>query len=220
MNILQINGELSRKQAAMAKKPGFRHTILFIPHSMNRIWRTLMLLDVVIWVTWWFAPYGARVFTPPNDRYLLLAGTFILVLILFFFMIRNWGYVQAHTTYVKVVVPFYQLNIPYKYIEGVRMTEFRRLFDYSEMSWVDKRFLRPYFRETVATLHLKKFPKSYTVLKFFLPNYLFIPHEVGFLFLIKNYLMFNTEVDSRLVAYRDRAHAKATKTKAFIFDEE
>jgi hypothetical protein len=204
----------------MEEKPGHRHTILFIPHSLNRICRNLMVLDIVIWVTWWFAPYGARAFAPPNDRYLMLAGVFFLVLILFFFMIRNWGYVQAYSDHVKVVVPFYHIKIPYRYIDNVRMTEFRRLFDYKELSWANKRFLQPYFKDTVATLHLKKYPQSYTVLRFFLPHYLFIPHETGFLFLIKDYLRFNTEVDSRLVAYRDKALAKATRKSAFIFDEE
>jgi hypothetical protein len=203
----------------MDERPGQRHTILFIPHSINRIWRTFMLLDIVIWATWWFAPYGASAFAPPNDRYLLLAGVFFFVIVLFFFMIRNWGYVQAYPNYVKVVVPFYNLKISYRFIESVRMTEFRRLFVYKELSWGNKRFLRPYFKETVATLHLKKYPQSYTVLRFFLPHYLFIPHEMGFLFLIRDYLRFNTEVDSRLVAYRDKALAKATRKNAFIFDE-
>jgi hypothetical protein len=174
----------------MDERPGQRHTILFIPHSINRIWRTFMLLDIVIWATWWFAPYGASAFAPPNDRYLLLAGVFFFVIVLFFFMIRNWGYVQAYPNYVKVVVPFYNLKISYRFIESVRMTEFRRLFVYKELSWGNKRFLRPYFKETVATL-----------------------------FLIRDYLRFNTEVDSRLVAYRDKALAKATRKNAFIFDE-
>jgi len=201
----------------MSGRRGFRHTILFIPHSMNRIWRNLLLLDVVIWVTWWFAPYGARAFAPPNDRYLVIFGSIILVLIVFFFMIRNWGYVQANPDHVKIIVPFYQLKIPYKNIEHVRMTEFRRLFNYKELSWADKRFLQPYFKETVATLHLKKFPKPYVIIRIFLPRYLFIPHEEGFLFLVKDYLMLNTEVDSHLIEYRDRQDAE--KMNAFILDE-
>lgn len=60
----------------MDEKPGKRHTILFIPHSINRILRNLLVLDIVIWVTWWFAPYGALSFAPPNDNYMLLAGVF------------------------------------------------------------------------------------------------------------------------------------------------
>jgi len=196
----------------MDERPGFKHAILFIPHSINRIWRNLLLLDIVIWVSWWFAPYGAAIFAPPNDIYLMSFGMFVLLLILFLVMIRNWGYVQALPTHVKIVVPFFQLRIPYKYIDNVRMMEFRQLFNYRELNWADKRFLQPYFRETVATLHLKKFPKPFYLLRIFIPNYLFLPHETGFLFLIEDYLRFNNEVDSRLVAYRDRRRAKLAAT--------
>lgn len=188
--------------------PGTKHAIFFIPHSINRIWRNLLLLDIVIWVSWWFAPYGAAFFAPPNDIYLMYFGMLVLMLILFLVMIRNWGYVQALPTHVKVAVPFFHLKIPYKYIDNVRMIEFRQLFNYRELNWADKRFLQPYFRETVATLHLKKFPKPFYLLRVFIPNYLFLPYEAGFLFLIKDYLRFNTEVDSRLIAYQDRRRAK------------
>jgi hypothetical protein len=198
----------------MDERPGTKHAILFIPHSINRIWRNLLLLDIVIWVSWWFAPYGAVFFMPPNDIYLMYFGVFGLVLILFLVMIRNWGYVQALPTCVKVAMPFFHLKIPYKYVDNVRMMEFRQLFDYRELNWSDKRFLQPYFRETVATLHLKKFPKPFFILRIFVPNYLFLPQETGFLFLIEDYLGFNTEVDSRLVAYRDRRRAKIAATKA------
>ncbi len=200
----------------MDDRPGFKHPILFIPHSINRIWRNLLLLDIVIWISWWFAPYGAPVFMPPNDIYLMYSGVFGLVLILFFLMIRNWGYVQALPTHVKVAVPFYHLKIPYKYVDNVRMIEFRQLFNYRELNWADKRFLQPYFRETVATLHLRKFPTSFYILRIFIPRYLFLPHEAGFLFLIKDYLRFNTEVDSRLVAYRDRRRVNAADSKGFV----
>jgi hypothetical protein len=202
----------------MDERPGTKHAILFIPHSINRIWRNLMLLDLVIWVSWWFAPYGAPIFAPPNDKYLMILGVFVIVLILFFVMIRNWGYVQALPTHVKVAVPFFHLKIPYKYVDNVRMTEFRQLFNYRELNWADKRFLQPYFRETVATLHLKKFPKPFYILRIFIPKYLFLPHEAGFLFLIKDFLRLNTEVDSRLAAYRDRRRAKVAATNAFNTD--
>jgi hypothetical protein len=199
----------------MDERPGFKHAILFIPHSINRIWRNLLLLDIVIWVSWWFAPYGAPLFKPPNDSYLMILGVFGIVMILFLVMIRNWGYVQALPTHVKIAVPFFHLKIPYRYVDNVRMTEFRQLFNYRELNWADKRFLQPYFRETVATLHLKRFPKPFYILRIFIPNYLFLPNETGFLFLVEDYLRFNTEVDSRLGAYQDRRRAKAATTNAF-----
>lgn len=178
--------------------PTLKHRIIFIPHSLNRVWRNLLLLDVVLWVTFWFAPYTNSFFSPPlRDLYLLYAAVLCLGLMLLFFLIRNWGSVQAREDHVRVVVPFYRLKIPYDLIKDVRMTEFRKIFDFKTLSWANKRFLRYYRKKVVATLHLKYYPKSLGM-RIFIPKYFFLPKEAGFLFLIKDYMTFNTQVDSRL----------------------
>jgi hypothetical protein len=187
---------------AKPEKHGQKHRILFIPHSLNRLWRYLMFLDIVIWVVWWFAP-DDPIFAPPRDEYLFYAGIAVLILMLFFFLIRRWGYVQARYDHVRIVVPFYRLKIPYSRIKTVRMEEFRKLFKYRKLKWADKRFLKPYFWKTVATLHLDKYPKSIRVIRFFMPNHMILPKKAGFLFLLKDYMAFVTEVDSRLNVYRD-----------------
>lgn len=184
-------------------KPASKHKILFVPHSLNRIWRNLLLLDIVLWAVWWIAPYGHSILRPPNDIFLIYAGLLVLVLMVIMFLIRNQGYVQAHDEFIKIVLPWYRLQIPYDDVSTVRMTEFKKLFTYKDLNWSDKRFLRPYFKSTVTTLHLKKYPKPFGNLKAFFPHYFFIPKDVGFLFLVKDFMMLTTEIDSRMNAYKD-----------------
>lgn len=183
---------------AQREKPGKKHKLMFIPHSINRIWRNLLLLDIVLFVLWWFAPYGDVFFGPDWDNYVYLyPGIVVLILMLFFLLIRNWGSIQARPTHVLITIPFFRLKVPYDIINHVRMTEFRSLFTYRDLNWADKRFLRPYFKGTVATLHLRKYPGLSGVLRLFTP-YLFLPDEPGFLFLIRDFVGFNNEVDSRM----------------------
>lgn len=196
--------------------PAPKHRILFIPHTLNRVWRNLLLLDVVLWVTFWFAPYTNSFFSPPlNDLYLMYAAVVCLGLMLLFFSIRHWGSVQAREDHVRVVVPFYRLKIPYDLINDVRMTEFRKIFDFKTLSWANKRFLRYYRKKVVATLHLKHYPNAFGM-KIFIPRYFFLPKEPGFLFLIKDYMAFNTQVDTRLNLREDSFTARQERQESAV----
>jgi hypothetical protein len=89
------------------------------------------------------------------------------------------------------------------------MASFREIYRGVDLNWASRRFLKPYFKDTVATLPLKRFPIASGLLRLFIPNYLFMPKGTGLLLLIKDYIGFNTEVDSRLNAYRDRYGVRA-----------
>lgn len=186
--------------------PNQKHPILFIPHSFNRVWRHLLLLDILVWVMWWFAPAGGDwFFSPPRDQHLFFAGIVVLVLMLFIFMIRNWSYVQACEDHLRVVVPFYRLKIPYSLVKGIRTTEVRKLLvDTNRLSWADKRFLRRIQRKTIATLYLNRYPRAY-FMRLFIPGYFFLPKGSGFLFLIKEYMALTTQVETQLNLQPDSA---------------
>lgn len=185
-------------------KPGKKHRIIFITHSMNRIWRNLLFAEIIIWIVWWAAPYSGSFFEPPNDRYLEYAGYVFLGLFLLAFLLRRRAFVQARESDVLLQVPFFRLKIPYKDVVNVRMASFREIFRDIDLNWASRRFLKPYFKETVATLHLRRFPIASGLLRVFIPNYLFLPRGTGLLLLIKDYIGFNTELDSRLNLFRDQ----------------
>jgi len=192
----------------MAKKrksqSGEKHTLIFVRHSLTRLFRNLLFATVIIWGVWWVAPYFPGPFSPPNDQYLFWGGVGLAALTIFVFFIRRRGFVQARSTHILIAMPFFRLKVPYTNIENVRMDQFKDLYEKEKMSWAQKRFLSPYFAQTISTIHLHNFPVSEGLLRFFLPDYIFIPRDKGrgFVMYIRHYLEFNTEVDSRLNEYR------------------
>lgn len=200
---------------ARKRNSGDKHSIIFIRHSLTRIFRNLVFVNIIIGVIWWVAPYTPGPFQPPNDVYIQWLGIFLLIVMILALLLRNSGFVQAKSNHILLAIPFFRVKIPYENVENVRMVQFRDLYDRKKMSWTEKRFLNPYFPKTVATINLNKFPISEGLLRIFLPNYLFIPREKGrgFVIYTKFYLEFNTEVDSRLNATRSLGTGKPAKDK-------
>lgn len=183
-------------------KAGRKHKILFYRHSMDRIWRSLVLLSLVLWIVWLFAPYIPPVM-PPNDWPIEYSGYASLGLIVIFFLLRNRAYIQARKDHIRIAFPLTRVKIPYNLIETTRTLEFKMIFDnFSALSWSQKRFLKPYYGTTLSVIFMKRYPFSLELMKLFLPNYVFLPHDIGFLFLIKDWLKFNTEVDSRYAEFK------------------
>lgn len=206
----------------MAKKrtSGQKHSMIFIRHSLTRIFRNLIFVNIIIGVVWWVAPYTPGPFQPPNDFYIQWLGIFLVVIMLLALLLRNTSFVQAKPTHILLAIPFFRLKIPYANVQNVRMVQFRDLYDRKKMSWSQKRFLNPYFPKTVATINLTKFPVAEGLLRIFLPSYLFIPRDKGrgFVIYTKYYLEFNTEVDSRLNAARSMGVGKPAKDDGVELD--
>lgn len=201
-------------------KPGNKHQIIFISHSLKRVWRNLLFADIVLWIVWWVAPYsGSPYFLPPNDQYLAYAAIVLLFLMFLVFFLRGRGFIQAREGHILLRVPLFRLKIPYTHVENVRMAAFREIYRDVDLNWSSRRFLKPYFRETVATLRLRSFPISYGFLRIFIPGYLFLPTGTGFLVLIKDYIGFNTEVDSRLNEARSQLGFQEERQKILSDDE-
>jgi hypothetical protein len=180
------------------KKHGRKHLLLFYKHSMDRIWRSLLLLDIIMWISWWFAPF-IPAFQPPKDWPLEFGGIAILALLLIVFYMRNNSFVQARDDYLLIKVPLYRLKIHYSFCETVRTAEMRTALQGAKLSGGDKRFLQPYRGDTtVLMLILRVYPKSMGTLRIFFPRYMFLTDQQGFLLLIKHWIDFSTEFDSRV----------------------
>lgn len=201
-------------------KPGKKHRIIFISHSLKRVWRNLLFADLVLWIIWWVAPYfDSPYFLPPNDQYLALGALILLFFMFLAFFLRSRGFIQARDGHILLRVPLFRLKIPYTHVENVRMASFREIYRGVDLNWASRRFLKPYFNETVATLMLKSFPISSGFLRIFIPSYLFLPKGTGFLVLIKDYIGFNTEVDSRLNEARNQMGFQEESQKIISDDE-
>lgn len=190
----------------MAKKrdTGTKFRIIFVKHSLTRVFRTLLFGTVLILLAWWIAPYTPGFFSPPNDIYLVWLGILFVVLMVMALFFRNRAYAQARPKFLQIKVPLVRVRIPYDLIENVRMVMLKDVYDKKKMNWAQRRFLTHYFPKTVVTVNLTQFPFSEGLIRLILPSYLLIPSGKGKGFVIhtKDYLAFSTEVDSRLNAAR------------------
>ena len=105
-------------------KPGKKHKNLLVTHSMNRIWRRLLITSILIWGAWWAAPYAGSFLRPPFDLYLAYAGSGIVGIMMLAFLIRNRGFIQARGKYVHLRGVLFRVRIPYEQIDNVRMAVF------------------------------------------------------------------------------------------------
>lgn len=185
-------------------KPGKKHQNLFVTHSMNRICRKMGAASILIWTAWWMAPYAGTFFRPPFDLYLENAGYALLGITLLTFLLRKRGFVQARGRFVRLGGVLFRVRIPYEQIENVRMAVFREVYRGVKLSWAERRFFKKHYKETVATLIVTKYPVPLFLMRILLPGYVFLPRGTGFLVLVKDFVGFNTEVDSRLDSSRDQ----------------
>ena len=203
-----------------SSKPGKKHKIILIAHSMHRIWRSLLLADLIAWLVWFLAPYSGIVYLmPPNDIYLFYSGLGLFALMALVFLVRKRGYVQARTKFVLLQAPFFRHRIRYEDIANVRMLPLRQVYKGVNLSWSARRFLMPYFTQTAAVLLLKRYSTATWLLRILVPKYLILPKGKGFLLPIKDYVGFNTEIDSRLSDTRDPHIPGAQQTQPSDEDE-
>lgn len=192
-----------------AKKAGKKHILLFYKHSMDRVWRALLLLAVFLIPLWFWAPQllGIEVGSLA-DSGLILAMTVSVLGTVFALLVRKLAYIQVKSDHVLLATPFMRLKVPFRILKSLRPIELGSLYDPRRLSWADRRFLLPYYGQTVMSLLVKDYPRPLGVLKLFLPRFMFNPKERGFVLLVKDWMGLTTEVDSMLGVYRDRQRAR------------
>lgn len=207
---------------ARKKDVGRKFRILFVTHSLTRVFRNLLFITVITLGIWWAAPYTPGFLRPPNDVYLLWAAILFMVLMVLSLFFRHYSIIQARPKFILIRVPFFRLRIPYDLVENVRMVLFKDLYEKKTMTWSQRRFLSHYLPRTVVRINLSKFPIPRTLLSIFMPGYLILPpgKGTGFVIYTKKYLELSTEIDSRLNAARvTPADGKPKKAKAFTNED-
>lgn len=188
----------TRLRSTKSKVKGKRHLLLYYKHTMDRLWRLLLLVDIALWITW-----GYVLINPKMDSFVYGAAIAVLVFMLFALLARRMGYVQAYNDHIRIVTPFLRLKIGYRRLKSARPMEFVRLFPPKSMNWGDTRFAEPYFKKTVVALLLNGYPLSPALLRFFLPPMFFLPNNVGFVLVLRDWMGFNTEIDSFVGTWRE-----------------
>ena len=209
--LLKLEGT---QKMAKRKDDGKKYRILFVRHSLTRVFRNLLFVTILILILWWVAPYTPGFFRPPNDIYYLWAAILFMILMVFALFFRNGSFVQARKKHLVIKAPLIRLRVPYDLVENIRMVVLKDLYDKKTMTWSQRRFLSPYLPRTMVRINLNKYPISPVLIHIFMPGYMILPQDKGkgFVIYTKQYLELSTEIDSRLNAARVGADAPGKKS--------
>jgi len=188
---------MRKKQKNSEHNKTRKHRLLFYQHSMDRMSVLLLLTSISFFAAWWYAPL-IPLFQPPKDKNLLLGALVASLLLTISLFLRHGAFVQAQPKHILIKYPFFTLHIPYELVMGVRMVEMKKALQGTRLNIRNRRFVKPYQKTIVATLHLNDYPSPEWWLHLFLPRYMFLGRGKGFIFHIAYWMDFNVEVDSQL----------------------
>lgn len=180
-----------------SRKAGNRYPLLFYQRVMDRLWRSTLLLGVLLLVAWswsWFST--TPLFDRQENNWLVVGSVVLLCFSIFAFFGRKMAYVQTRQDHVRLVTPFLRTNISYRRIRRFHPTAFQQLFPLGEASWAQSRLLSAFYGTTVIVLELNSYPFPRALLRFFLAPQMFSPQSTGLVLLVPNWMKFSTELET------------------------
>ena len=136
--------------------------------------------------------------TGVRSSYLLVAISKHIVrrLGLFFLILRHFAYVRVFPTYLKLVTPFFRVNISYKRIRKTTATEMRHLFPPRSLSGWMQDILAPLASLTAMVIEFNSFPVSPSVMRLFLSRFFFKDKTPHIVILVTEWMLFSAELES------------------------
>jgi hypothetical protein len=174
-----------------------KYPLIVYRHMLDRWWPAMIAIGLGM-----FALAYSEYIDPISRfiawRWQLFAAIGILAVLvgLFFLILRHFAYVQVFPTYLKIVTPFLRLNISNKRITRTSTAEMRQIFPRKSMSWWIQDIFAPLASRTAVVIELTSYPISPRVMRMFLSRFFFKDKTSHLVILVKNWLVFSTEVES------------------------
>ena len=194
------------------RKTGSRHPLLLYRRVMDRLWRSTLVLGLLlvgIWGwTWWS---GETLLRGQDSLWLPVGAVVALAFTVFAFFGRSMAYVQPRRDHVRLVTPFLRTNISYRRLISTHPAEFAQLFPPRDASWAQQRLLEPFYGKTAIVLELNAYPLPPAFLRLFLAPQMFSRGARGIVLLVPDWMAFSTEVDSMLGSWQQLQKQKSRK---------
>jgi hypothetical protein len=179
-------------------KPGTRHP-LFLQQRLNEqiFWPSLLLIILCA---------GLLVWNPePFQRYrfhlmVILVATGLIFILTNFYRLR--AYARCRPEALRVQLPFYHLDIPYRQIRTTRLTELQRMFPLGSLRWTQRAFAEPLMGRTVVVVELEQLSLPRSSLRLWMSPLMLPPDVVGMVLPIRDWLTFRTELDEYVASLR------------------
>lgn len=180
-----------------ARRAGDRYPLLYYLRSMDRVWKYMLALGIVVSLVGGFGLVTPGVLLGiPTDFWLFILAAASFALSAFAFVGRYLAFVQARDRYLVLATPFLRLHVGYARIYSVRPTLIQQLFTPQRLSWANRCFLEPFYGKTVLVMDLRGYPLNPALLKLFFPKVMFSPTRVGLVLLAADWMGLSTDIDS------------------------
>jgi len=147
-----------------------------------------------------------------SDIWFLIVAVVALSISAFAFVARYRAYVQVHNDYLSVVTPFLVFRVSFRRMRSAYPVLLQQLFPSDKARWSERQFLEPFYGKTVVVVEMRGYPLNPKLMKLFLPPQMFSPRATGLVFLVPDWMVFSTELDSFhgnwLQAQRSRARGR------------
>jgi hypothetical protein len=199
------------------RRAGHKYPLIVYQHMLNRWWPAMITMGLGLFVlayTEYIDPLGHFI----TWRWQLLIGVGALAIFigLFFLVIRYAAYVQPTPTYLKLVTPFFRINISYKRIKRVSPTEMYSLFPPRSLSGWMQDIFEPLAGKTGLVLELSGYPISPTLLRMFLSRFFFKDNTPHLVILVRDWMSLSAELDSLRTDTGPRPSEPRKRTKDSI----
>lgn len=172
-----------------------RYPLVIYTHMLDR-WRPAIIVLglALLGVAWGLYSRGLE-----QWRWLGMASigglnVFIGLLLL---IVRKSAYVQAFNDHLRLATPFFRLNISYKRMRRTSSTNMGALFPPNSVSKWQAQIIQPIAKMPVIVIELNAFPMSQSSLRLFLSPLFFKDKTPHFVILVKDWMRFSSELESR-----------------------
>jgi len=197
----------------MTRKRSTRFRLLIYERMWQRWAWTCMLIVPASVALWWFAPRISIIYAPFRTLALIPACV-SLVILAYAYLARQLAWVQCRPNHLHIQTPLYPLVVSYSRIKGVRPKTFAQVFDPAGERTARRRWLHPYWGQTVLVVELSKYPFGKAWLRLWFSPYLLAPDVTGFVFLVKDWMALSRQLDESRTAWTMRRAARRQKELA------
>jgi hypothetical protein len=193
---------------------GHRHRLVLYTRILNHWWKFTLVIGVILLAL----AAGMGVLPIRLPAYLSIsaseltaqiiagAGGYAIMLSLFLITIRKFAYVQPFPTHLRLVTPFFQMNISYRRIRQATCVEIQHLFPLKKFKGWQQRLLRPLAGQTAIVLEMQGWPLPRWVLSLFLSPFFFPDNNSRLALLVPKWMDFSTEMESLRSTWLDSQH--------------
>lgn len=171
-----------------------RYPLVIYTHMIDR-WRPAIfaLGAALLSVAWAVYSRGLE-----QWRWLGMAGIGGLNIFIGFLLlvVRKSAYVQAFNDHLRLVTPFFRLNISYRRIRRTSSANLSALFPPNSVSKWQAEIIQPIAKMTAVVIELNAFPMPKSSLRLFLSPLFFKDKTPHFVILVDDWMRFSSELES------------------------